>query len=150
METLAPTIFLAHGSDEIAQCFEVMHELRPHLQKDAFVAQVLRQQTQGYHLAYLLHEGKIRSVTGYRLLENLAWGRLMYIDDLATRSVDQGGGYGSRLFDWLVVTAREAGCSQLHLDSGVQRHGAHRFYLHKKMDITCHHFALSGLALTDG
>jgi hypothetical protein len=30
----------------------------------------------------------------------------------------------------------------LHLDSGVQRFAAHRFYLARRMDITCHHFAL--------
>jgi hypothetical protein len=28
------------------------------------------------------------------------------------------------------------------LDSGVQRFGAHRFYLRRRMDITSHHFAL--------
>lgn len=31
---------------------------------------------------------------------------------------------------------------ELHLDSGVQRYGAHRFYLRHGMDITSHHFRL--------
>jgi len=31
---------------------------------------------------------------------------------------------------------------QLHLDSGVQRFSAHRFYLSKRMEISSHHFSL--------
>lgn len=61
---------------------------------------------------------------------------------LVTRAADHGAGYGSALFDWLTNEARSAGCAQLHLDSGVQRFGAHRFYLHKGLDITSHHFAV--------
>jgi len=59
-----------------------------------------------------------------------------------TRDVDLGVGFGSRLLDWLVDEAKRQGCEQFHLDSGVQRFGAHRFYLHKGMDITSHHFAM--------
>ena len=48
-----------------------------------------------------------------------------------------------RLMDWLVGRAREQGCDELHLDSGVQRYGAHRFYLRYGMDITSHHFRIA-------
>lgn len=137
-----PTIALAETEAEIARCFAVMHELRPHLSQDVFVAQVLRQQAQGYCLAYLEEAGEIRATTGYRVSENLVYGRFMYVDDLVTRSADQGSGYGSALLDWLIAEARRLGCAQFHLDSGVQRFGAHRFYLHKGMDITSHHFGM--------
>lgn len=119
-----------------------MQELRPHLTSDAFVSQVERQQKEGYHLAMAEVKGEIRALAGYRFLENLAWGRLLYVDDLVSRSVDHGKGFGSALFDWLIQEAIRAKCEQLHLDSGVQRFGAHRFYLHKGMNITSHHFAL--------
>lgn len=135
-------IQIAQSSDDIARCFEVMHELRPHLTLESFLAQAKRQHAQDWHLAFLECEGIIRSVTGYRLMENLAWGHILYVDDLVTKSDDHGGGFGSALFDWLVEQAKQHGCDQLHLDSGVQRFGAHRFYLHKRMDITCHHFAM--------
>jgi GNAT superfamily N-acetyltransferase len=139
---MTPRIQIASNSDDIARCFEVMHELRPHLTLESFLAQAARQQTQGWRLAFLESDGVVRSVTGYRLLENLAWGRFLYVDDLVTRDVDLGGGFGSRLLDWLVDEAKRQGCDQFHLDSGVQRFGAHRFYLHKGMDITSHHFAM--------
>ena len=119
-----------------------MLELRPHLTRESFVEQVRRQREQGYCLAFVESDGEVRSVAGYRMMEKLAWGRIMYVDDLVTRAADHGGGFGSALLDWLIAEARRAGCAQFHLDSGVQRFGAHRFYLHKGMDITCHHFAM--------
>ncbi len=51
-------------------------------------------------------------------------------------------GYGDELFAWLVAHAKANGCDQLHLDSGVQRFAAHRFYLRLRMSMTSHHFAL--------
>jgi GNAT superfamily N-acetyltransferase len=59
-----------------------------------------------------------------------------------TRAADRSRGYGDQLLDWLVDHACGLGCDQLHLDSGVQRFAAHRFYLRNRMDITAHHFAL--------
>jgi hypothetical protein len=65
------------------------------------------------------------------------------MDDLVTDTESRSGGHGRALFDWVVERAREAGCEQFHLDSGVQRFDAHRFYLARRMSITCHHFALT-------
>ena len=127
---------------EIERCFQVMHELRPHLSAAAFLEQVKRQMAQGYCLAFLEAEGEVRAVAGYRLLENLAWGKFLYVDDLVTREADRSKGYGEALFNWLVAQAAKEGCAQFHLDSGVQRFGAHRFYLGNRMDITAHHFAM--------
>lgn len=135
-------IEIATTPEELTRCFEVMQELRPHLSLESFLTQAARQQAVGWQLAYLECGGVMRSVTGYRFIENLAWGRILYVDDLVTRAVDHGGGFGSALLDWLVSQARKHGCDQFHLDSGVQRFGAHRFYLHKGMDITSHHFAM--------
>ena len=102
--------------------------------------QVQRQRAQGYQLAYLEAGGEVRAAAGYRISEKLSAGRFLYVDDLVTRAVDCSRGYGGVLFDWLIAQARRADCTQLQLDSAVWRHGAHRFYLRKGMDITAHHF----------
>lgn len=128
---------------EIARCYEVMRELRPHIATvEDFAAQVERQGEQGYLLAYLEAEQEVRAVAGYRYTEMLFHGRLMYVDDLVTREVDRSAGHGGQLFDWLVEQARARGCRHLELDSGVQRFEAHRFYLMKRMKIASHHFSL--------
>jgi hypothetical protein len=49
------------------------------------------------------------------------------------------------MIEWLKAHARELGCRQLHLDSGVQRFGAHRFYLRHGFNIASHHFSIVDL-----
>jgi len=133
---------LAETPEDIGRCYEVVCELRPHLQPKPFVEQVLRQQTQGYRLAFLEEEGKVQACAGYRFSESLSWGRYLYVDDLITASTARSRGLGGELLHWLRAEARAAGCAEFHLDSGVQRFGAHRFYLRERMDIIAHHFAL--------
>lgn len=136
-------ISVAESVNDLQRCFPVMRELRTKLDPDGFMAQVERQSRgQGYRLVFLEDAGEVRAVAGFRVAEFLAWGRTLYVDDLVTRAADRSRGYGDRLFDWLVDWAQREACDQLHLDSGVQRFAAHRFYLRKRMDITSHHFAL--------
>lgn len=128
----------------IRRCYPVMVQLRPHLSEATFCEQVLRQfETQDYHLAAVEEEGTIVAVAGYRLVENLAWGRFLYVDDLITDEARRGQGFGGRLFNWITEEAAREGCGALHLDSGVQRFAAHRFYLGKGMEMTCRHFGLA-------
>ena len=135
-------IRLAETDDEIEACHGVMRQLRPHHDDPgAFREQVRRQQREGYRLARLTDDtGAVAAVAGYRVGENLAWGRYLYVDDLVTDAAKRSSGHGRRLLAWLAETARQAGCDELHLDSGVQRFAAHRFYLRHGMDITSHHF----------
>ncbi len=140
----APVFTIAHAESEeaVQRCHPVMIQLRPHLSLSDFTHQVRRQQQAGYRLAYAERAGSIVAVAGYRFQENLSWGHHLFIDDLVTDEARRSTGAGSALFDYLVRVARENGCQELHLDSGVQRFGAHRFYLAKRMDITAHHFAM--------
>jgi GNAT superfamily N-acetyltransferase len=133
---------LATTDAEIDATFEVMQQLRPHLQRTEFVARVRRQAERGYRLAFVEDSGRVVAVAGFRLVQMLAWGEALYVDDLVTDAACRSSGQGQRLFDWLVAFAREHGCDELHLDSGVQRFDAHRFYLRNRMKIASHHFSL--------
>src|SRR5260370_38722204 len=122
------TIHVAADEEEIRRCYPVLKQLRLHLEESALVRQVIRQQAQGYFLAYLESESQIRSVAGYRFCENLFSGKLMYVDDLVTNSEDRSKGFGQILFDWLAAEARENGGSQWTVYSGGQRSVEHRCY----------------------
>ena len=135
-------IALAETEADIARCYPVMVELRPHLSATEFVARVRKQQVAGFQLAYLEEAGEVRAVAGFRYLETLGWGKILYVDDLVAAPAQRSRGHGGKLFDWLVAQAKQNNCDEFHLDSGVQRFGAHRFYLARRMDINCHHFAL--------
>jgi GNAT superfamily N-acetyltransferase len=119
-----------------------MAQLRPRLDEAEFVRQVRRQQPAGYNLAFLSDRKTVKAVAGYRLSESLSWGKFIYVDDLVTAEEFRSQGFGQQLFAWLVKQAKARGCGQFHLDSGVQRFGAHRFYLASRMDIIAHHFSM--------
>jgi GNAT superfamily N-acetyltransferase len=136
-------IAIAATPDAIRRCHPVMRELRSHFHNaERFVERVQRQQKGGYLLAFLESEGEVRAVAGYRFLESLFSGKFLYVDDLVTSEAHRSRGFGGQLFDWLVEQAREKGCENLELDSGVQRFDAHRFYLLKRMNISSYHFKL--------
>jgi len=127
---------------EIAACFPVMVQLRPHVEKRAFVDRVRAQMAGGYQLAALVDGHHVRAVAGYRIGENLAWGRFLYVDDLVTDAQWRAKGCGGQLLAWLIEQAREAGCDEVHLDSGLDRVDAHRFYEGHGLDQASLHFRL--------
>jgi hypothetical protein len=62
-------------------------------------------------------------------------------DDKADiKHVDQLQQASSAMLDWLHRYARKQGCEQLHLDSGIQREQAHRFYHREGMTTAAYHF----------
>jgi GNAT superfamily N-acetyltransferase len=135
-------VALAKEDHEIQNCYPVMAELRPHVQPEEFLLRVKRQaEIAGYQLAYVMDE-EVKAVAGFRVSECLAWGKFLYVDDLVSKSDERSKGYGGALLDWLIEYAKEENCAQFHLDSGVQRFAAHRFYLNKRMFIEAHHFSL--------
>lgn len=136
-------IGLAITPEEIRRCHLVMRELRPLFHEpEQFFERVLLQQKQGYQLAFLESEGEVCAVAGYRFLESLFSGKFLYVDDLVTRESGRSCGFGGQLLDWLIEQAREHGCENLELDSGVQRFDAHRFYFSKRMSISSYHFRI--------
>jgi GNAT superfamily N-acetyltransferase len=146
-ESVFKSVFEVRSEAEIASTFDVMAVLRPHLHRTTYVAAVTRMMATGFRLVTVRAGGmgaeRVVAAAGFRVTENLAWGRYLYVDDLVTAEGERSMGHGKLLFDWLKGEARAAGCGELHLDSGVFRHGAHRFYLRERMDITSYHFRLS-------
>jgi GNAT superfamily N-acetyltransferase len=141
MSSLAIAVTLAETDDEILACFGVMAELRPHLKQESFVAQVRQQMDAGYMLAYVIEGQQVFVCAGFRVFQTLAWGRILYVDDLVTATRAQRRGYGAAMMQWLVDYARREKCEELHLDSGTWRTGAHRFYFKHDMVIKSFHFS---------
>jgi ribosomal protein S18 acetylase RimI-like enzyme len=97
---------------------------------------------EGYRLAYIESGDQVVAVAGYRISTNLHLGKNLYVDDLSTRPGDRSRGHGAALLEWLREQAEEAGCDAVHLDSGVQRDRAHRFYFRHGYMISSYHFLL--------
>ena len=127
---------------DLERAYIVMRELRPALSSPAEFRTTVRRLARavGYRLVGAWRRGQLCALAGYRVGESIAWGRHLYVDDLVTASDHRSAGVGRQLCAWLRAEARRLRCRQWHLDSGVQRHAAHRFYLRERLDITCFHF----------
>jgi GNAT superfamily N-acetyltransferase len=135
---------LDHGEEPLAAA--ALLELRPHFgDVETLAEQARAQRAGGYRIVAAFEPGEreAAAAAGFRIGENLAWGRHLYVDDLSTRAAARGRGHAGVLMRWLEAEARRAGCAQLHLDSGTgpERADAHRLYLNHRLCITSHHFA---------
>ncbi|MFB7142201.1 GNAT family N-acetyltransferase [Gottfriedia sp. NPDC056225] len=137
-------IKLMKSNSDILKTFQTVNQLRPHLREDVYVETINRLiNSNHYHLVAVVENEEVTAVAGYRMTESLAWGKYFYVDDLITSESHRKNGYAQLLWNWLINEAKENNCEQFHLDSGVQRYDAHRFYLKNRLDITCHHFQLN-------
>ncbi|MGQ0384510.1 MAG: GNAT family N-acetyltransferase [Gammaproteobacteria bacterium] len=131
----------ATSDAEIADCYAVMAELRPHIPRERFLPLVKSMHADGYRLACIREAERVVAVAGYRISTNLFYGRNFYVDDLVTSESVRSKGHGKALLDWLQQLARAEGCDAFHLDSGVQRKRAHQFYLREGLDLSSYHFS---------
>jgi GNAT superfamily N-acetyltransferase len=136
-----PVTLLEPEDSLLQECYPVFHALRPHLDPVQFADCVRAQYREGYRIVFLRTKGVIAAAAGYRIAHFLAWGKTLYLDDLCTLPGMTGSGLGGKLMDWLIEEAEAQRCSEIHLDTGFQRHAAHRLYLRKGMQLSCHHLS---------
>lgn len=136
---------IAESDSDLERISGVMLQLRPAFTKESLIARIKEQQADGFQVAYVEKAGEVLCVAGFVVGTKLAWGKHIYVDDLVTDGNRRSTGAGKVMIDWLKAHARELGCTQLQLDSGVQRFRAHGFYLREGFHISAHHFAISDL-----
>jgi GNAT superfamily N-acetyltransferase len=135
-------IRIAREEDEVRRCWPAFQELRPHLRsEEEFIARWREQAGEGYQVAYIVEGDRVPAAAGYRLMSTMAWGRILYLDDLVAVEASHGSGLGTALLQFLQGEARRLGCDALHLDTGYQRHRAHRTYLRNGFRMDCMHLA---------
>lgn len=134
---------LAVSETDILHCFPVMVQLRPHLELETFVDRVQRQGQSGYQLAFIDEQATAVAIAGFRISEHLYCGKTVYVDDLVVDEQGRSRGYGQQLIQWLIDYGKHHQCEQLHLDSGVQRFEAHRFYFRHRFAISSYHFTMA-------
>jgi GNAT superfamily N-acetyltransferase len=124
----------------VTDMLPVLRELRPHLDEAGLAAVYAEGHPQGLRFLVAYDGERCVGVAGWRVLALAFAIRKLYVDDLVTVSAGRSKGVGHALLAELETRARAAGCTVLDLDSGVQRHDAHRFYFREQMHISSHHF----------
>lgn len=140
------TVRIAETTADLDRIASVLLELRSTFCRDALIAQIKQQRQTGYQIAYVESDGEVLCVAGFVVGVKLAWGKHIYVDDLVTADRHRSKGSGAEMIEWLKSYALRQGCNQLHLDSGVQRFAAHRFYLREGFNIASHHFSITDLS----
>jgi ribosomal protein S18 acetylase RimI-like enzyme len=115
--------------EQLRACYPVMKELREHLEsEDDFVTRVTRMAQQGYRILAAWEHGDVVALAGYRLQENLVYGKFLYVDDLIAGEKTRSQRWGARLLEHLTGYAERAQCVKLVLDTGLSNALAQRFY----------------------
>lgn len=114
---------------EIAACFTLMRELRPHFEdQPQFFSQVRRQLEDGYRLLAACAGEDIVGLAGFRVQENLVHGRFIYVDDLVVAASQRRNGVGTRLLDAVSDECRKLAIPTLILDTALSNSLGQRFY----------------------
>jgi GNAT superfamily N-acetyltransferase len=117
---------LPEGLDDI---FEVVKELRPHLDLNDFKRYVmLAHAADGYRVVVTEDKGQPIAMMGYRILHDLAHGSHLYIDDLVTTKAVRSSGHGTALLKFAEAECRRLGLTGLRLCTGVENKEARKFY----------------------
>ena len=138
------TVRLSHidSDQDYAASFQVMRELRPHLSDvGSFAAQARRQARQGYRLLAAWKDEQVIGLAGYRLQENLLYGRFLYVDDLVAAAEARRHGVGAKLIDALRDEARQQGCAHFVLDTALGNSLGQRFYFRQGLLSRGMHFS---------
>lgn len=126
-------------ADWLRAAESVHRQLRPHLPAD-YASKMAAIFANGARMAVVVDERTVISVAVWRLIENTFDGRRVYVDDLVSDESRRSQGAGKLMLDWLENQAVAQGCDALTLDSGVQRHQAHRFYFREGMHVSSYCF----------
>lgn len=108
---------------DITSAFPLMATLRDRIRAETFLAEVRRQQLQGYELIGAFDEGALVALAGVRRAHTLARGEHLFVDDLVTDERARGRGHGAALLRWVAARAAAEGISVLHLDSRITARG---------------------------
>jgi len=119
----------------------VLRVLRGDLDDGAFARRLAAAMRQGYRVIAASDGAAMVGALGYRLTDDLRWGRSLFVDDLVVLPDRRGQGIGAALMRAAEETAAAEGCDALRLCSGLDRTAAHRFYEARGMDRVSLHFA---------
>lgn len=102
---------------EYPAAFEIMRQLRGHLDLAEFERRVRMQHGQGYRLFGSFDGPRLRGVMGMRPVCTLARGEHFHVDDLVTDADARGAGIGKAMLEHAMRLARAQGKAAIFLDS---------------------------------
>lgn len=109
--------------DDVRCAFPLMAALRDRIREDTFLAEIRRQQRDGYELIGGYDGDRLVTLAGIRRSHTLSRGEHLFVDDLVTDERVRGKGYGTQTIAWLKARARGDGVPRIYLDSRITARG---------------------------
>jgi GNAT superfamily N-acetyltransferase len=111
------------SDDDLTGAFPLMATLRDRIRGDSFLAEVRRQQQDGYELVGGFERERLVVLAGIRRSHTLSRGEHLFVDDLVTDASARGRGHGKAILDWIAARARRDGIPRIYLDSRLTARG---------------------------
>lgn len=111
-----PTVRRLEPAEWVA-AFEVMVQLRPHLDEGEFLSRVRRQNHAGYELVGAFDGDRLVGVLGMRPVHTLARGAHLHVDDVVVLDGRRRAGTGKMLIAFAEADAKSRGMSGIFLDA---------------------------------
>jgi GNAT superfamily N-acetyltransferase len=108
---------------DILAAFRLMSVLRDRIKADTFLAEIRRQQRDGYQLIGGFADGTLVALAGSRPGHTLSRGEHVFVDDLVTDPDRRGEGHGAAMLAWVAARAKAAGVPRVYLDSRLTARG---------------------------
>jgi len=108
---------------EIAAAYPLARELRDRIRQETFLAEVRRQQAEGYRLYGGFDEERLVALAGVRRSHTLSRGDHLFVDDLVTAETSRGAGHGTRMLRAIAAVAEAEGVGRIYLDSRLTARG---------------------------
>jgi GNAT superfamily N-acetyltransferase len=121
-------------SDDWVSAWRVIRQLRNSLSDEEYLSRVAAARQEGYRLFMLEQDGRNVGAIGLRIVNDLANGRSLYVDDLVVDEDTRSQGHGHALIEFAREQARVEGCNAIRLSSNLQRVRAHAFYEREGFD----------------
>mmetsp|Transcript_32113 Transcript_32113/g.46288 ORF Transcript_32113/g.46288 Transcript_32113/m.46288 type:complete len:154 (+) Transcript_32113:53-514(+) len=133
----------ALSNEDIEKCVPVLIQLESLLNKTNIVLQIKEQMSLGYRLIFIEQDNVVKAALGFRHINCLSRGSVLYIDDIITLQDFRKQGFASTLVYHVREISKSIGCSQILLDCGFQLHDAHRLFLKLGFSLSSHHFIMN-------
>jgi GNAT superfamily N-acetyltransferase len=102
---------------EIIAAYPLARQLRDRIREETFLAEVRRQENQGYRLFGGFEDGRLVALAGVRRSHTLSRGEHLFVDDLVTAENVRWRGHGRAMLDWISERAAAEGIPRVYLDS---------------------------------
>lgn len=127
---------------EIQKCWEVISLLRPHLDKNNWLEIILEMmKNEKYSIATIEDNDKFVAFAGYRIMNSLHSGHIIYIDDLCTLESHRGKGLATQLLDYVEDVSRKMNLDAVVLDTDFHNHTAQKIYFKSGFKLVAVHLA---------